>query len=192
MVLILWLLLVLSAFYFFFLRFIQPFDRQNLYPLGQVNQLALTGFIHQYLQPSPLHRDDIIIYHWLNPDCRCTVLGGNYIARLAQQGVWQKVSHIIVVPADKARRLLDQLPMLSGLSVMALDEQAYQASVRLMPSAPAAMVYYHHSVSYFGPHSGGVLCGSGLSYVELVINNLQNGFDPALSQLDQQGCFCDW
>jgi hypothetical protein len=102
--------------------------------------------------------------------------------------------HVIVTPPGKGQQLLDMLPMFDKTKVVALSKAAYQTSLKLIPATPAAVVYYqkNRSLSYLGPHSSGVICGKGTGFVELVLNNLEHGFDPKLVELDQTGCFCRW
>jgi hypothetical protein len=191
-----WLVAVVGCFYVFFWRFIQPFDFTGLYPDGQVNQHKLIDFVSGYTTSG----NDLFIFHWLNPDCRCTQFTGDTIAQLAADPHWAGAQHLLMVPPGKATALVELLPQLldltevAGYSIVTLSESAYRQSSQLIPATPGALIFdlKKRSVSYLGPHNAGVVCGTGSSYVELVLNNLQQGFDPQLLVLEQNGCFCRW
>ncbi len=61
-------------------------------------------------------------------------------------------------------------------------------------SSPATLIIGKEfdDVAYFGPHNDGTVCGQGKGYVPLVINNLQNGFNPEFMNTEAVGCFCKW
>lgn len=190
--LVVWLAVILLAYYFFFWRYIQPFDHQKLYTSESFDGGSLVAFIDGKLDTKP--STDIVIYHWLNPDCNCLRFGGLYVDKLMRETATDNAQHVILAPPGKAEQLSEMLPMLDKTKVVALNEAAYKASLKLIPATPAAVVYYrkNRSISFLGPHSSGVICGKGTGFVELVLNNLQHGFDPALIELEQTGCFCDW
>jgi hypothetical protein len=189
-----WLLLVLTAFYGYFWRYIQVFDHQQLYPDGKVDSSALVGFVTSQIQSSVLEASDTLIFHWLNPDCHCTVFSGFTVDKLNRETTSDSVQHIIIIPPNKSEQLLTLLPVLKNAKLVTLTEQAYEKSQKLIPATPAAVVFNQKtkSLSYLGPHSSGVICGKGTGFVELVLNNLQHGFDPVLYELEQTGCFCHW
>lgn len=197
-----WLLLILVSCYFFLWRYIEPFDLRNLYPNGEINPAPLVELIENQLPlPRALNDDNanpIYILHWLNPACRCTLLSRLFIEQLSRKTIDDGVWHIVVTPPKQAKSLRQSFAQLSNevraFSVVELSAIAYRQSQVLIPATPAAIVYQRktQSISYLGPHSSGVVCGNGDSFVELVLNNLKFGFDPQLIELERNGCFCPW
>lgn len=174
-------------------RYLQPFDQQGLYPEQMVGSPPFVAFINQHLSQ---YQDEhqLLILHWLNPECFCSVYSGTTVDSLSKLDSSLKIKHLVLTPPDKAQALLNLLPILKQAQVIALSPEAYRQSQRLIPSSPAVLIYNRQaqSVSYLGPHSSGVVCGKGTGFVELVVNNLEHGFDPLLYELEQSGCFCPW
>lgn len=201
--LLLWLLMILVSCYFFLWRYIEPFDQHKLYPNGLVDTAPLVDLIeHQLPLPRELndnHKANItVILHWLNPECRCSLLSRLFIEQLSRKTANDGVWHIVLTPPNQAKSLSQSFAQLSnevgGFSVIEMSPQDYRHSQMLIPATPAAIVYQRktRSISYLGPHSSGLVCGNGDSFVELVLNNLKFGFDPQLIELERNGCFCPW
>lgn len=197
-ILVIWPAAVLLAFYHFFWRNIQPFDHQPLYPQLTVDNQSIVRLLNNVVSASPemdmLDTATVVIVHWLDPGCRCSLFSGDYIQKLHSTTSSDSQRHLVLVPPGKGKALRQQLPALSALSLIVLTESAYQESLRLIPSAPAAMVFdvTRQQLNFLGPHTSGVLCGAGDSYIDLVLNNRASGFTPLLFPLDQRGCFCPW
>lgn len=189
-----WLAVILLAFYGYFWRYIQTFDHRGLYPQGQVAHPPFITLVEQNIQLSGLNQLDTVVLHLLDPECFCTVYSGNTVDKLTQDTTSDKLRHVVLVPPGKTNALHQLLPVLGTAEVIELDVSTYMASKELVPATPAALVYNKKegTVSYLGPHSSGVVCGKGTGFVDLVLNNLQHGFDPLLYELEQKGCFCSW
>lgn len=188
-----WIVVVIAAFYGFFWRYIQPFDHQGLYPQGQVDNRAFVNFLKQHVAGNENYHDTLV-FHWLDPDCFCTVYSGNTVEKLDRETGSEKLKHWVLVPPDKVQALGDLLPVLQDAKVVPLSQTAYRQSQLFIPATPAVVIFNQkeQSLSYLGPHSSGVVCGKGTGFVDLVLNNLQHGFDPQLYELEQRGCFCSW
>lgn len=75
------------------------------------------------------------------------------------------------------------------VKVTVLD--AAKMSKELLPNVPGAVLIDSvGSLAYAGPLSEGVACSSSSGFVELVMNNLQAGFNSNLTVTQAQGCYC--
>ena len=193
------LTIVVSLFYGLFWKHIRVFDQQGLYLQGSVEDKPHLEFMNTHLMEQlnlSVEENAIatIVFHWLDVDCQCTILGQLFIEKLIGKGKEDDVLHIVLTPPNLTQLTKERLSLSSTVKVIALSEDAYQASVKLIPATPAASVYNlkAQSLSYLGPHSSGVTCGRGNNFIELVLNNLSHGFDPKLYELESTGCFCAW
>jgi hypothetical protein len=175
-------------------RFIKVFDHQQLYPHQTINEQPLIALLRQQLLPQLTNHSEITVFHWLDPDCKCTLIGRFFVEQLTKQNFSGQVLHVVLTPPGLASGLSDAFVLPKEVIVMALTAEQYQQSRQLIPATPGATIYYakNQSLSYLGPHSSGVTCGTGTNYIELVLNNLTHGFDPKLIELRQRGCFCSW
>ena len=187
-----WLAAIVAAFYWYFWQFVRPFDAGQLYPNGQVVEQPLLSTLNPYIEQSP--DAEILVFHWLKPDCLCSRFSGVTISGLAAADKGSSTRHWVLTPPGQSEAAGQILPETADLTIRALGERQYRQSLTAVPAAPSAVVYYRKTgtISYLGPHSSGVVCGSGTGFVELVLNNLQHGFDPQLYELEQKGCFCAW
>ncbi|WP_394190048.1 DUF6436 domain-containing protein [Pseudoalteromonas atlantica] len=75
------------------------------------------------------------------------------------------------------------------VKVTVLD--AAKMSKELLPNVPGAvLVDSTGELAYAGPLSEGIACSSSSGFVELVMNNLQAGFNSNLTVTQAQGCYC--
>ena len=193
-----WLIAVLIAFYTFFWRFIQVFDDQGLYANGPGSASQISAFLdnlsEQYRLTEYGAEMPIIVFHWLDPNCRCLQLGMNGLFELINRDYPSNVSQVILVPAAQQPDPVIFSSLSSKVTIINLTQAEYRQSKLFIPSVPSALIYKVSSsnMSYLGPHYSGLLCGQGSSYIDLVLNNLSHGFDPNLFNLEQTGCFCRW
>jgi len=169
-------------------------DHQNLYPQQQVTTQPLVALLNDVM-PKAIETD-IVIFHWLDFDCQCTYLGRLFVEQLTRQQLAADVKHIILLPPDanSDENIKSSFNLPDNVHVTRLNQSLYRQSQSLIPATPGAAILRQstQSLSYLGPHSGGVACGSGTNLIELVVNNLAHGFDPQLYQLQSSGCFCSW
>ncbi|KTF16650.1 DUF6436 domain-containing protein [Pseudoalteromonas sp. H105] len=75
------------------------------------------------------------------------------------------------------------------VKVTVLD--AAKMSKELLPNVPGAVLIDSvGSLAYAGPLSEGIACSSSSGFIELVMNNLQSGFNSNLTVTQAQGCYC--
>jgi len=61
----------------------------------------------------------------------------------------------------------------------------------IIPSTPAILIVDKlGELMYLGPYSKGLSCSKTAGYVELVMNNYQQGFNTRLVVSQAQGCYC--
>ncbi|MCV6622330.1 MAG: DUF6436 domain-containing protein [Cellvibrionaceae bacterium] len=62
-----------------------------------------------------------------------------------------------------------------------------------IPSSPAVAIWTADGdLAYFGPYSNGVICNAKTSLIEPVLQSLQSGDNPMISNTAGVGCFCPW
>lgn len=192
------LVIVLILFYAFFWRHVSAYDSQLLYPHGMIAPQLQVNFLENNVLPLlelPVDKHPkVIVFHWIDIDCKCTLLGKPFIEKLTTKGKPELVSHVVLTKPKQQVNTERWLKLAKNVQVIALKADIYQQSLQYIPSSPGASIYYRdgQSLSYFGPHSSGVTCGQGSNYIELVLNNLSYGFDPKLTALQSEGCFCPW
>ena len=62
---------------------------------------------------------------------------------------------------------------------------------QFVPATPAVMVFDQRGqLAYFGPYSGGVVCGSGEDFVANTVSALAKGVNPGWINQESVGCLC--
>ena len=193
------LVVVLLLFYSFFWRFVSAFDVKGLYPDGVISTKMQVSFIEQNIIPQlngglNTQQAKVIVFHWLDIECKCTLLGKPFMEKLIANGQTEQVRHVVLTKPKQAQKTSQWLNLADNVEVLALTPKLFNDSLAFIPSSPGASIYNRDtaSLSYFGPHSSGVTCGQGNNYIEMVLSNLSHGFDPKLYELESEGCFCPW
>jgi len=114
------------------------------------------------------------IVHWQDSSCSCTKYSYSHIEDLKRD--LPNFEHIVVskdnwqMAAAEIKQLFDFVP--ASPSVMVFDQMG--------------------ELAYFGPYSGGAVCGSGEDYVEKTANLLDQGQNPHWVNQESIGCLCQW
>lgn len=128
------------------------------------------------------------------------LLKNGWLDDFKKQTQWQNPSDaILTIVIDSecgcSKRSADHVEQLTSLAntydvkVKVLD--AAKMSKELLPNRPGAvLVDSAGELAYAGPLSEGVACSSSNGFVELVMNNLQAGFNSRLTVTQAQGCYC--
>ena len=107
-----------------------------------------------------------IVVHFIDPDCPCSRFS---------------IPHV----EDLEQKFAGIAEFRTQSSVSALPK-----NLRI-PATPAVAIWNKEGdLAYFGPYSGGAICGTGSDFVATVFNQLQNGVNPQWINLDAVGCFC--
>lgn len=116
------------------------------------------------LQLVPDNGRDAVVVHFIDPDCPCTRFSLPHISDLEHK----LAGHIDFRPATTLAN-----------------------ATFTIPATPAVAIWSKSGeLAYFGPYSGGDICGSGDDFVTSVVNQLQAGTNPKWFNLDAVGCFC--
>ena len=183
-----WLVGVTYSFWWFFLQNISAFDSRGIYTqqLSRVNPVRYPELLNQL---KTKYSDEQLVIHWLDATCSCFKFSVSEIQRQIDNAP-SGVQHLLVYKGN----LRPKNEVLADVPVVDLTEQELAVSQSFIPASPAVSILTKDSpfYSYLGPHSSGLLCGTGKSFVDFTLNNLSTGFDPQLMNVMQTGCYCNW
>ncbi len=188
----LWLLLVVIVFWSTQIRPIQVFDENNLLMLYDTRQQKniLVKEVIGLVQSETLS-SELAIIHFNKPGCTCNEITKSHIRDInknqqensyhsyfitSNQSVKERVSEDYFsdnVDAQKSIVLLDSLSSLDWL-----------------PALPAVMILDKGKLAYLGPYSSGTFCGSSNSYIEPVLDMINNKNTPSILNGVDFGCYC--
>ncbi|WP_317932967.1 DUF6436 domain-containing protein [Halioxenophilus sp. WMMB6] len=118
-----------------------------------------------HLQPSTTTKTALVM-HFVDPSCPCSRFSKPHIR-------------------DLEARFQGSVEFINS------DSQALDLLALEVPATPAVAIWSSSGeLAYFGPYSGGAVCGSGEDFVVSVLNLLQQGSNPSWVNLDAVGCFC--
>lgn len=128
------------------------------------NQLAtFDGAELAQLQLLPIANHHAVVVHFIDPECPCTRFSLPHIEELE-------------------RKLADRVDFRSASTL---------GTTLQIPATPAVAIWSEAGeLAYFGPYSGGAICGTGNDFVTSVFKQLQAGTNPKWFNLDAVGCFC--
>lgn len=112
------------------------------------------------------------LIHFVDPACSCTRFSSEHIAKLEAQ--YPHIDHVRVFPGDRLAR-----------------EFAGRHG-RFWRSPAVAAVNAQGQVHYFGPYTGGAVCGKGEDLLAGSLATIEKGPSPMLIQYLHYGCYCDW
>lgn len=117
------------------------------------------------LQMQPLSGRQALVVHFIDPDCPCSRFSRPHIEELE-------------------RELSDRVEFRSASRLK--SSMAFS-----VPATPSVAIWSESGeLAYFGPYSGGAICGSGDDFVTSVFKRLEAGTNPKWLNLDAVGCFC--
>lgn len=116
-----------------------------------------------------------LVLHFVDPDCPCSRFSTPHIQALESQYAG-RARFIDFMSAGKGNEL-------SGIVLPA----------NAVPAAPAVAIWDGKGqLAYFGPYSGGAVCGEGTDFVAATLDQLQSGAVPHWINHEVVGCFCRW
>ena len=126
----------------------------------------------------------IRLVHFWEPGCPCNL--GN------QQHLGELVSHY----ADSIDFYHVQMPGSKGhLPKTLTDLQPIDIKLNtdILPASPAVAIWDEFGrLAYFGPYSEGAICNSSNSFVEPILDALNQGRSVLAGSNLASGCFCNW
>lgn len=172
---ILWVSAMLMAFWWYQARYIRPFSEQTALfsgtPLRLPAALAGPGLIR--------------VVHFWDPACPCNVGNQQHLTELLARFGPQDVKFYAVQKPGSRGQLPSTLQDMETLEPLPGSEQ--------LPASPAVAIWDREGrLAYFGPYSEGAVCNSGNSFVEPILEALQQNRRVTATHTLAVGCFCTW
>ena len=124
----------------------------------------------------------------------------NWFSQFKNQVLWQNKdsAQLVIITQENCGCTIQAQPHLSALQRFATNQgvevQNFVLNNELksvIPATPAAvLIDKNGEFVYAGPLSEGLACSQGSGFVEIVISNLQAGFNSSLLIADTKGCYC--
>ena len=118
----------------------------------------------------------IRLVHFWDPACPCNVGNQQHLSELVELYEPQGVEFYAVQKPGSHGQLPGTLNTLKPISVLPGSEQ--------IPASPA--------VAYFGPYSEGLTCNSSNSFIEPILQALNQGREVNATHTLAVGCYCPW
>ena len=119
-----------------------------------------------------LPSDRPLVMHFIDPKCPCSRFTIPHLAKLKSE-----FSHIA--------------------EFVHYESREFSARVKTehfdVPAGPSVAIWSKlGELSYFGPYSGGAVCGQGEDFVARILTSLEAGGTPHWINQEAVGCFCKW
>lgn len=161
----LWLVAIAGAFWWFQFRNISAYSEYWASFDGQ----------HLLDQIVAVPEGKPLVLHFVDPQCPCSRFSVPHIAELETR--YQNQVKFVDVHTAKHYKAAatDALPL------------------RSVPAGPAVAIWDRNGrLAYFGPYSGGAVCGQGTDFVAATLAALAIGKNPQWINHEAVGCFCPW
>ncbi|WP_437879530.1 DUF6436 domain-containing protein [Pseudomonas sp. LRF_L74] len=172
---LLWVAIMLAAFWWFEMRYIRPFDGRTQLFSGQTLRLP----------PDLAGQDTIRVVHFWDPGCPCNVGNQQHLAQLLERFAPRGVQFYALRKAGSHGQLPQNLAGLQNIDELPGSQD--------LPASPAVAIWGRDGqLAYFGPYSEGALCSSDNSFIEPILEALVDGRPVKADSTLAVGCFCDW
>lgn len=174
LIVLVWLGAMLSALWWYQSSHIRQFSESATLFGGDQLRLpdALAG-------PGPIR-----LVHFWQPSCPCNAGNQQHLAEIMEHFAGD-VQFYHVQKAGTKGRLAKPLQAMQPIENMPGSE--------LLPASPAVAIFDRTGqLAYFGPYSEGAVCTSSNSFIEPILEALQQGRPVAAANMLASGCFCDW
>lgn len=112
--------------------------------------------------------------HLLDKNCACNRYSREHVEGLQQE--YPQVRHQLIESVDDLARLSPSAEL-----------------KELLVSTPALALFDEMGrLVYFGPHTGGVVCGEGFDFFKAAWDERSKEGGVPWVNLDGYGCYCDW
>ncbi|MDH5547215.1 MAG: DUF6436 domain-containing protein [Gammaproteobacteria bacterium] len=184
---VVWLISTVFAFWWFMYRDIRAFDENPSQERDvRFNAEHLQDLLKQEI--STTQTNEFILINFIAPGCSCNRFNISHVNALEERFRGQvRVEHLTPQGSEKAFKL-------KKLNKAATVTRARLISEQEIPGSPAAAILNKQGeLLYFGPYSDGAMCGQGNNIVERALTKLSNG-ESLESGLNTRafGCYCDW
>jgi len=127
----------------------------------------------------------IRLVHFWDPACPCNVGNQQHLTELVEHYVPQGVEFYAVQKPGSHGQLPSTLSGLKTISVLPGSEQ--------IPASPAVAIWDRAGkLAYFGPYSEGLTCNSSNSFIEPILQALNEGRAVNATHTLAVGCYCPW
>ena len=127
----------------------------------------------------------IRLVHFWDPACPCNVGNQQHLTELVERYVPQGVEFFAVQKPGSHGQLPDTLSRLKSIEVLPGAEQ--------IPASPAVAIWDRNGkLAYFGPYSEGLTCNSSNSFIEPILQALNQGRTVDATHTLAVGCYCPW
>lgn len=172
--LLIWIAAMLTGLWWYQARHIRPFDTSATLFDGAELQLPT-----DIAGPGPLR-----LVHFWEPACPCNAGNQQHLAEIMHEFAADVQFYHVQKKGSKG-----QLPA----PLQTMQQIHHMPGSELLPASPAVAIFNHYGqLAYFGPYSEGAVCNSSNSFIEPVLNALQQGRSVAAANTLASGCFCDW
>jgi len=127
----------------------------------------------------------IRLVHFWDPACPCNVGNQQHLGELVEEYGPQGVEFYSVQKPGSHGQLPSTLSNLKSITVLPGSEQ--------IPASPAVAIWDRNGkLAYFGPYSEGLTCNSSNSFIEPILQALNEGREVSATHTLAVGCYCAW
>jgi len=128
---------------------------------------------------------NIRLVHFWDPACPCNVGNQQHLTEMVEQFGPKGVEFFAVQKAGSHGQLPATLSNLKTIAVLPGSEQ--------IPASPAVAIWDRSGkLAYFGPYSEGLTCNSSNSFIEPILQALNEGRTVNATHTLAVGCYCPW
>jgi hypothetical protein len=127
----------------------------------------------------------IRLVHFWDPACPCNVGNQQHLTELVERYVPHGVEFYAVQKPGSHGQLPSTLSSLKSIDILPGSEQ--------IPASPAVAIWDRSGkLAYFGPYSEGLTCNSSNSFIEPILQALDEGRAVSATHTLAVGCYCPW
>ena len=127
----------------------------------------------------------IRLVHFWDPACPCNVGNQQHLGELVEEYGPQGVEFYSVQKPGSHGQLPSTLSNLKSITVLPGSEQ--------IPASPAVAIWDRNGkLAYFGPYSEDLTCNSSNSFIEPILQALNEGREVSATHTLAVGCYCAW
>ena len=127
----------------------------------------------------------IRLVHFWDPACPCNVGNQQHLTELVERYVPHGVEFYAVQKPGSHGQLPSTLSNLKTIDILPGSEH--------IPASPAVAIWDRSGkLAYFGPYSEGLTCNSSNSFIEPILQALDEGRAVSATHTLAVGCYCPW
>ena len=127
----------------------------------------------------------IRLVHFWDPACPCNVSNQQHLSELIEHYAPQGVEFYALQKPGSHGRLPGTLSGMQNITALPGSEH--------IPASPAVAIWDRSgTLAYFGPYSEGLTCNSSNSFIEPILQALNEGRAVNATHTLAVGCYCPW